>query len=239
MSPSPDKWDTFWKNVQLVVGTLLAITAAAYVETLGLLGLGLIWLGLYAVVSTVYAVRFRSELREARKAMTRPTKTGGMGSLEIQRLESDLAKTQEIAEQLMVEKGELRGQTRSVESHRERVKALAAEKAELKIQVRSLERQRRSREELKDDLLKQLRRIPSLRRYTAPLENKERRKFMLWRQRTIKFLERAFGEDSDSVREFSRIRYESSAFFTVPQSDYVRGLDRGEVFLQVLLEQFE
>ncbi len=216
MSSSPNKWDTFRKNVQLVVGTLLAITAAAYVEALGLLGLGLIWLGLYAVVSTVYAVRFRIELREARKAVTRPTKTGERGSLEVQRLESDLAKTQAIAEQLMVDRSELRKQIRELENPQRSFNLDAVE-----------------------GLRKQFRSITDLRTYNVPLEGNQRKYFLLWHKRTIMLLEQAFGKGSDEVEEFLEVDFFPDRMFAVMFDEYTRKLDEAEVILKVALERLE
>ena len=139
----------------------------------------------------------------------------------------------------MVEKSELRKQLRSADSQRERVKSLAAENAELKMQVKSLKQQQKSRQELKNGLLKQLRRIPNLRRCRAPLQGAQRKNFLLWQRRTVILLEQAFGEDSDPVKEFQRIEYEPSYMITTPADDYARGMDDAEVFLKITIERLE
>ncbi len=147
MSENPDKWAVFWKNLQLVIGAFLAVTAAAYVETLGLMGLALVWLGLFAVVSTVYAVRFRNEAKERRRTVSRPTGSSGEDSSQVRRLETDLRKTREVVERLMVEKSELieqqselREQPRSVESQEARVGLRQKENAKLRERIEELEK---------------------------------------------------------------------------------------------------
>ncbi len=49
MSQSPDKWDTFRRNLQALIIGLVALTAGAFVEVLGLTALAFIWLGLFAI----------------------------------------------------------------------------------------------------------------------------------------------------------------------------------------------
>ena len=239
MSESPDKWAAFWKNLQLVVGALLAVTAAAFFDILGVMGLAIVWAVLYAVVATVYAVRFRSEAREARITVLGPTRPNGEDSSKVKRLESDLTKTRVIAEQLMVDRSELRKQLRSVESQEAGVERRELENAKLRERIEELETLQSSRMDLADELRKQLRRIPNLRKYEAPLRGAQRKNYLLWHRRTIMLLEQAFDKGSDPVEEFEEIEFESEGLVTFPDDDYARGLDEAEVFLRVHLEQFE
>ncbi len=102
MSENPDKWVAFWKNLQLVIGALLAVTAAAFFDILGVVGLAIVWAVLYAVVATVYAVRFRSEARQA--AASAPSQARPEDAREVGRLESELS---QLRAQLRDAKGRL------------------------------------------------------------------------------------------------------------------------------------
>ncbi len=243
MSQSPDKWDTFRRNLQALIIGLAALTAGAFVEVLGLTALAFIWLGLFAAGATIYALRFRAESMETKakllEAETRPTKIGRTYSSEVKRLGADLARTRDIAERLMVEKSELKKQLRSVESQEAQVKLQEEENAELRKRIEELENLQSSKMNVGVELQKQLRRIPNLRTYSVPLQGTQRKNFLLWQKRTIMLLEQAFGERADQVEKYLEIDFFPDRVFAIMPDEYVRRLDDAEVFLKIAIGRLE
>ena len=228
MPESPDKWDVSRKNLQALIAGLAALTAGVFVEVLGLTALAFIWLGLFAAVVTIYALRYRAELLSWSE----------LESPIFRKLENDVAQAQGIAERLMAERSELKKQLRSVESQEAQVK-LQEENAELRKRIEELENMQSPWMDVAEELQIQLRRIRDLRRYSVPLQDSQRKNFLLWQKRTIMLLEQAFGEGSNKVKEFLEIDFFPDRMIAMMPDEYARRLDDAEVFLKVTIERLE
>lgn len=225
MSESSDKWGVFWRNLQALVAGLAALTAGSFVEVLGLTALAFIWLGLFAAVVTIYALRFRAELLSWDK-IEHPI---------VGRLESEVAQAQGIAERLMLEKSELRRQLR-LASGEEEIATLAEENVRLKSEVEYLRAREKEKEKLKAQLQQQLAEIGQVRKVGIYGGGQGRRRFKVWHRRTEVILGQAFGEDSSQLQSFLRIRFKGSALEN-RASVYQEALDEAEAILKVAIEE--
>ncbi len=105
MEKGPRIWDPVIKNIQLIVGALLVLTATVLVDVLGLIALVFIWLVVGLSVAIVYGIRYRWEVgRPESKEET------------VERLADEVVRTQDIAEGLMVDRSRLRREVSRLEA---------------------------------------------------------------------------------------------------------------------------
>ncbi len=62
MEKGPWIWDPVIKNIQLIVGALLVLTATVLVDVLGLMALVIIWLVVALSVAVIYGIRYNREV---------------------------------------------------------------------------------------------------------------------------------------------------------------------------------
>ncbi len=93
------------RNLQLIIGALIVVTATALIDILGVAALAIIWLAVVVAVAGVYAVRHRWRVGQTERR-----------EVTIEGLKDQVVQTQDIAESLMVDRSRLRREVSRLEA---------------------------------------------------------------------------------------------------------------------------